>query len=181
MELLVVIVVIAVLAAITVTTYSGIQGRANNVKTISAVKQAITLILSYQATYGSYPLEAGAVIARCTTVDNRCTSSGGAPNGSDNSALITEMAKIGTPPQSAGSAVSSGEYGVQYIYLPPANTPTFNGNPAPIRLEYWLAGSAVSCGVQNIAASVSNSGNVVSSTTGYSSTTGNVTRCDVRL
>jgi general secretion pathway protein G len=54
-ELLVVIVVIAILAAITIVAYNGIQSRAENTKTISAVSQWAKAIRLYEADKGSWP------------------------------------------------------------------------------------------------------------------------------
>lgn len=142
----------------------------------------MTLIQGYVATYGTYPLKSeSGLIIRCATTDNYCTGSNAIQNITPNADLMAELSKIGTPPQSAGQGVSSGEYGIQYIYLPASNNPTLNNAPAPVRIEYRLIGNAVNCGVQNVAAAVSNSGNVVSSTTGYTSTHSDFTRCDVRL
>ncbi|MBM3210419.1 type II secretion system protein [Candidatus Saccharibacteria bacterium] len=58
-ELLIVIVVIAILAAITIVAYNGIQTRAENTKTMSAVRSYATAIMSYQAQNGHYPKFAG--------------------------------------------------------------------------------------------------------------------------
>ena len=49
-ELLIVIVVIAILAVITVVSYNGISQRAHNTRTITAVRQLMTLTEAYRAT-----------------------------------------------------------------------------------------------------------------------------------
>lgn len=54
-ELLIVIVVIAILAAITIVAFNGIQERARNSKTISAVKDYMKLYSSYAVDYDVYP------------------------------------------------------------------------------------------------------------------------------
>lgn len=54
-ELLIVIVIIAILAAITVVAYNGIQSRAQNVSTTSAVTQYARGLMMYQSENGSYP------------------------------------------------------------------------------------------------------------------------------
>lgn len=54
-ELLIVIVVIAVLAAITIVAYNGIQTRAENTKTISAVEKYAKALSLYALDNGSYP------------------------------------------------------------------------------------------------------------------------------
>lgn len=73
-ELLIVIVVIGILAAITIVAYSGIQQRARNAKTISAVNSYLTAFQGYLAQNGSYPPVAsntmyclGQPAASCTT------------------------------------------------------------------------------------------------------------------
>jgi prepilin-type N-terminal cleavage/methylation domain-containing protein len=54
-ELLIVIVVIAILAAITIVAFNGVQERARNTKTISAVKDYMKLYASYAVDYDVYP------------------------------------------------------------------------------------------------------------------------------
>lgn len=54
-ELLIVIVVIAILAAITVVAFNGVQERARNTQTISAVKEYMKLYSSYAIDYDVYP------------------------------------------------------------------------------------------------------------------------------
>ena len=54
-ELLIVIVVIAILAAITVVAYNGIQTRAENTKTITAVATYVRALKAYHADKDSYP------------------------------------------------------------------------------------------------------------------------------
>jgi len=55
-ELLIVIVVIAVLAAIAILAFNGVQARANNSKTESAVTQWRKILISYATKNGNYPL-----------------------------------------------------------------------------------------------------------------------------
>lgn len=54
-ELLIVIVVIAILAAISVVAYTGVQQRANNAKTLSAVNAYVKALNLYKADHGQYP------------------------------------------------------------------------------------------------------------------------------
>jgi len=54
-ELLIVVVVIAILAAISIIAYNGIQTRAENTKTITAVNQYVKGVLAYSADKGQYP------------------------------------------------------------------------------------------------------------------------------
>lgn len=62
-ELLIVIVVIAILAAITVVAYNGIQTRAENTKTITAVSAYARAIRSYASINGAYPVTGVGVFA----------------------------------------------------------------------------------------------------------------------
>lgn len=62
-ELLIVIVVISILAAITVVGYNGIQTRAENTKTISAVAAYARALQSYAAINGGYPVTGVSVFA----------------------------------------------------------------------------------------------------------------------
>ena len=54
-ELLIVIVIIGILAAITVVAFNGVQERARNTQTISAVKDYMKLYSSYAVDYDVYP------------------------------------------------------------------------------------------------------------------------------
>ena len=170
-ELLIVIVVIAILAAITIVAFNGIQQRANNTAKISAVKGVIRLVKGYTATYSVLPGTA----TRCATVDNQCTNSTGTAQTTDNTALMDELRKIGTPPTSPTTTVNNA-YGIQYIYEAGM---TFNGTLAPIRIEYWLQGDNQPCGVENV--QNNNLTTPVSSTTGYTSSGSGRTSCWVRL
>lgn len=170
-ELLIVIVVIAILAAISVVAYNGIQQRGNNTRSISAAKQLISLINGYKAAYGTFPDTSPAV---CGTVDSACTNNSNTVNTANNTNLMTELRKIGTPPDSS-PIPADGAYGIQYIY----NTGvTFNGTTAPVRIEYYLQGNAQKCGLANLTETLPNG---TTSTTGYSQTTANKTTCWVMI
>lgn len=169
-ELLIVIVVIGILAAITIVAYNGINQRATNNSRLSAVSQLVKLINGYTATYGVVP----STSIVCATLDNQCTNNSGGVNAGDNTALMTELKKIGTPPQSMQPAVVD-SYGIQYIY---ESTATLNGAPAPIRLEFWLDGNGTKCAVPNLSTS-STTGTTPA--TGYTITTTNKTTCWLRL
>lgn len=54
-ELLIVIVVIGILAAITIVAFNGIQARANNTKTVSAVSSWVKALKMYKIDHGNYP------------------------------------------------------------------------------------------------------------------------------
>lgn len=179
-EVLIVIVVIAILAAITIVAYNGITQRTQNTKTITAVRQIMTLTEGYRATYGTEPYAPAAVTGVCATKDSRCTTNTAVVNTRNNSALIDELSKIGTPPVSTADPLPTGQYGIQYIYLT-ESAGTFNGVPSLVRLEYWLHGTNTPCGVQNVAASASNVNPTTTSTTGYTSSANGITSCSIRL
>ncbi len=62
-ELLIVIVVIGILAAITGVAYSGIQTKANNVRTEDAVSKFRKALILYATENGSYPM--GGTVSAC--------------------------------------------------------------------------------------------------------------------
>ena len=121
-ELLIVIVVIAILASISVVAYNGIQQRANNTTRVASGKQFIKLFQLYKATFGSYPPQlypqnAGFCLGsgfpagydgnpRCRSYKSAGTYTAPAPRGtvpdslleSNNSALMTELKKVGSIP-----------------------------------------------------------------------------------
>ena len=173
-ELLIVIVVVGILAVISAVAYNGIQQRTNNTAKIATVNQLIKLIDLYTVQYGKFPVSSGAM---CATQDGQCTDGSGVVNAntSGNSTLMAELRKVGTPP-SVNQPAINGSYGVQYIYKP---TATFNGDSAPVRIEYWLDGGSVNCGVKNI--SNTSIATAISSTTGFTSSASNRTTCWVRL
>ena len=175
-ELLIVIVVIAILAAISMAGYNSLQQRTNNTAKIAAINQIIKLIDLYTVQYGKFPSTSGGS-GICATVDGECTNSAGVANTntSGHSTLMTELRKVGTPP-SVNQPAINGSYGVQYIYEP---TATFNGDSAPVRIEYWLDGNNVNCGVKNI--SNNSTTTTISSTTGFTSSASGRTTCWVRL
>jgi len=69
-ELLIVIVVIAILAVITIVAYNGIQARAENAKTLSAVSMWAKALQMYKTDKGYYP-----VMHSCLGDTNTYTSS----------------------------------------------------------------------------------------------------------
>lgn len=142
-ELLIVIVVIAILAAISLVSYNNIQSRATNASVISAAKSTITLINAYKAQYSNYP----SLGAFCATADNTCTTYLGGVVTSDNTHWMNELRKIGTPVREVPSFDSS-RYG---LYLDLYAPRTFNHNPVPGLLMYYLKGQNQDCGVQNVA------------------------------
>lgn len=171
-ELLIVIVVIAILAAITTVAYTGVQQRANNSAKIAAVKQLVTLIRGYTTLYDTYPSNG----VYCATAENQCTNGSGNVQTSDNAALLTELGKMGSVPQ-VSNVKAGNSYGVQYIY---ESANTFNGIPAPVRLEYWLQGDNIKCGTENVQNNTAATASVTS-TTGYTASSGGRTTCWIRI
>lgn len=170
-ELFIVIVVIGILAAITIVAFNGVQTRANNTAKSTAVSQIQKLIQSYVATYDRFPLESGAV---CASADGLCTNSSGTVNTTSNATLMTELRKVGEPPRMNQAAVG-GSYGVQYIW----EAATVSGNATQVRLEFWMDGTNVNCGVNNV---VSTTGTTTApSTTGYTASANGRTNCWVRM
>lgn len=165
-ELLIVIVIIAILAAITMVAYNGITRRANNTATIAAAKNVVDVTQSYYTAYGNFP-----AFNRCATQDNDCTDSRAAAVSGSNTALVTELAKIGTLPNSAKAKTSTGTYGIHYIYSN-ASAPSF-AYDYPVRIEYYLQGGSQDCGLGNI----SNGDLSGMSTTKYSRNGGTWTTC----
>lgn len=67
-ELLVVIVIIAILAAIAVTTFRGVQNRAQDTARISDVKAIQRALEVYKADKGSYPVTTASPLGACSTL-----------------------------------------------------------------------------------------------------------------
>ena len=101
-ELLIVVVVIGILAAIVTVAYTGISSRAENVKTIAGVNQAVKLLSLYKVENGSYPspgptyvcIGSGYIGQVCSTATDGTT-----PVASENSAFATALQSVGSLPQ----------------------------------------------------------------------------------
>lgn len=121
-ELLIVIIVIAILAAITIVAYNGIQTRAENTKTITAVSSYVKAIKLYASDQGSYPIPASnypclgkaAFCANVTDTTGSCDGSGRAPNASILNAALTSVAtslpEPSTQSMDCGGKLYSGAY-----------------------------------------------------------------------
>jgi prepilin-type N-terminal cleavage/methylation domain-containing protein len=112
-ELLIVVVVIGILAAITIVAYSGISTRAENTKTLSAMKQYSDGISMYQVTNGSYPIASVAclgssdgICAQVTDSTGTCFGIGGAASTSGFNTTMTAM--LGTLPQVSQQRMNCG-------------------------------------------------------------------------
>lgn len=128
-ELLIVIVVIGILAAITIVAYNGIQQRARNTTTISAVNTYVKLINLYMVGEGAYPLASSACLQVVT--------------GSCSSRSATMDANL----QKFGSLPSNPIYThITYNY----QTQTVDSQSSPLLLIYLLDGLNQECGVPNV-------------------------------
>ena len=127
-ELLIVIVVIAILATITIVSYNGIQQRAQNVATISAVSQTKQLLMVYGASIGDYPSTSAA-----------CLNSG---CGSRNATYDANIAKIGTQAVASSQSSLSLDYG--------GSARMVDGLNIPVLLIYYLQGTSQDCGVDGV-------------------------------
>lgn len=204
-ELLLVIVVIAILTTVSVVAYNGVTQRAYNTRQIAAARQVQTLFSIYQSFYGKNPAtvdgsyNSGGV---CLTVDKQCTDYAGRDmSGVDNSTLMTELRRVGTPPQSAPGQVTNAYVTVKGLYLDYNDWRYYNGSPAPYLMIFWLRGEKQNCSLSNTVMADPNSTtiepgpdnnwvgyqNFIASTKGYSfsidddSTDVNLTECFIRL
>lgn len=175
-ELLVVIVVIGILAAITIVSFSGIQRRATNASRISAASQAAKLVRSYVVTYGNYPL-AGADGRYCATRDNLCSDYSGTQLVNSNTALLTELSKLGVSPASIPrqSGIYFGLYWDYYISNNPTDRVIEGDANRDLLLMYSLEGDTQPCG--NSVVVQSGASNYIASTTGYTSSGSGRTQC----
>jgi prepilin-type N-terminal cleavage/methylation domain-containing protein len=87
-ELLIVIVVIGILAAITIVTFSGVQTRAENNKTINSVMAYARALHSYETLNNSYPVYAYPCLGPSTADCANVTDSTGACNGAGASGYV---------------------------------------------------------------------------------------------
>lgn len=118
-ELLIVVVVIAILAAISVVAYSGIQNRARNSQTVSAVAAYVKALQMYKAENGQLP-----AVNSCLGVgypDNRCDSRAGqyVENGGNlNTAYLAKyfQSAVPTPATNRGDYASFELGGAWYAW-----------------------------------------------------------------
>lgn len=120
-ELLIVIVIIGILAALVITAYNGIQVRAENTKTITAVKEYAKGLRLYASDSGTYPVAGWSCLGAHpgTTCSGVSTCNG---NGQVYSTLVfdTAMKTVfkGTMPQPSDQKMNCGGnlYGGAYYY-----------------------------------------------------------------
>lgn len=159
-ELLIVIVVIAVLAAITVVAFNGIQLRARNSQTFSAVNTYYKALIAYASVNSTYPtVAANGVSAQgsCLGSDypsNACWGAGAGQrleSAGLMSALGTTISRAPMP--GLRSSVSAGQYrGV--LFIPASSNWTLDG-VARDWLLYAVEGSSTRCEAGTIASYIS--------------------------
>ena len=174
-----VIVIIAILATLVIVTYRDATVHADNVRRIDAAHQVQELLVLYAATFHHSPLidVNGNPISNgfCLTYDNVCSNYAGDTVTTSNTTLMSELSKMGTPPQKVNApAVTKGSgtiyhYGGLYFdsYYAPR---TYNGKSAPALMMFWLNGEKQDCGLQDVVMDDPNAtgGNqFITSTTGY--------------
>jgi prepilin-type N-terminal cleavage/methylation domain-containing protein len=170
-ELTIVIIVIAILFTIAIVVYPNVQRDARNAARVSAASQVMKLLQSYYGKYGNWPADLTYDNNMCGTQSGACSNwwDGGVV-GNSNSALMTELKKVGNPPASIATLNQTPRYGITI-----GSTATtgiyFNNQFQPVFIFYWLEGAHVNCKLGNsIAVYASGSGPwyYVKSTTGYS-------------
>lgn len=148
-ELLIVIVVIGILAAITIVAFNGVQQRAENAKTISAVGAYEKALITYATVKGQYPgygnICLGDYFADCVGENQ--------PWFGD---LLREYTGGALPQPSKKDypyMLNDTRAGVAFHTLPPGpgyTGATLNGVPHEWGVSYVLGGE-VSCGLGNVA------------------------------
>jgi prepilin-type N-terminal cleavage/methylation domain-containing protein len=134
-ELLIVIVVIAILAAITIVAYNGVQERARNTQTITAVKEYMKLYSAYAIDYDVYPgggnycLGTGYPDGLCW--DNRVY----AENTAANTGLLKYISNLPTPSTARVYRNATDGYRAGILFVSPYN------------LRYQLEGANTQCGI----------------------------------
>jgi prepilin-type N-terminal cleavage/methylation domain-containing protein len=148
-ELLIVIVVIGILAAITIVAYNGIQQRAQNSKTTSAVNAYIKGLSIYASDNGAYPASFAATNVACLGEDyigDKCWDSSGTYI--EDSALTTALKTVmgsTLPMPSLSSKPNSG-----ILYLPKNRHYQLDGVDTTW-IIYAMDGATTRCSVGPIA------------------------------
>lgn len=156
-ELLIVIVVIAILAAISVGVYNGVQERAQNTKTVAAVRSYLTALEIFRSDYGAYPSQtnvSGIGFYNCLGEEYTDDSCGGYQNGNkENVPLNTALKDImGNKLPMPGSYPATQSYpggGGVIMYLAADKQPaggylTLDGKPVDY-LIYTIRGYDTPC------------------------------------
>lgn len=167
-ELLIVIVVIAILAAISIVAYTGMQQRAANTAIIAAANQSVKAISAYIAANGTYPFTGATCVV---SAESSCTI-GNTTDREIDATFASNIQTISTLPTPPLPDTQSTRNGIGYVY---DTSRTFNGINQPVVLSYSLRGNQQQCGVANVAEG--GSGTFISSTTGWTSSSGGFTVC----
>ncbi len=163
-ELLIVIVVIGILASIVITSFNGMQTRAQNAARIQTVKQfrtALNILATTRPTFDdllvhpSGPFEA-ACFSRSLPDFNGdgvgdCHIIGGIVYASESAALIEELNSVSSipsgnvyPPILSPGGGSENSHHSPFLYKPPVD-----GTDRMV-IEYSLVGNQVNCGLQPV-------------------------------
>lgn len=134
-ELLIVIVVIGILAALVISTFSGAQVRAENTKTIEALKSYVKAIALYAADNGAYPSTnaypcLGDYPAdRCANTTDTTAGCFGIGQTAEIASFNTLLAPyLGARPQPSAQKASCGGKDYVGMFMGPNNTDTSNAN-----------------------------------------------------
>ena len=145
-ELMIVIVVIGILAAITIVSYNGIQQRAQNTKTASAVRAYMDGFALYLGDKGSYPTPYYAACLGEDYPSDRCWD--GSASYAENATLLALLKTV------MGSSLPmpalSGKPNSGIFYLSSNYNFTLDGTAAAW-IAYSIDGSAAKCPVGPIA------------------------------
>ncbi len=137
--------------------YNGVQDRAYNTAVIATVRNTVELVDGYIAANDSYPYRnPGGSATYCATNDDTCQFWGWFIGGRS-TALLSNLATIGTPPSAPSGKTDVGNYGVGYEYDPSA---TWNGQPQPVTIVYSLKGTGTDCGLPNSNIGTVNNGTI---------------------
>lgn len=71
-------------------------------------------------------------------------------SGVDNTTLIAELRKVGTPPQTTPGSAGNSFATYRGLYLDFNNYRTYNGRLAPYLMMYWLKGEKQKCELSNV-------------------------------
>lgn len=150
-ELLIVIVVIAILAAISTVAFSGIQTRAENLKTTSAVSEYAKALQLYRIDQGTYPVASWSCLGTHPGTNCAATPAGtptcdGNGSVSSTAGFDTEMSKVfsgGSKPRPSTQWVNCGgtNYGGAYYW---------SSDGVSVTLRYFLKGNQVCPTIGNL-------------------------------
>lgn len=147
-ELLIVIIVIAILATISIVAYNGIQERAKNSQTVSAVSQWAQALRMYKVDNGAYPPQLSCLgvgysrgLSGEETTGGQCRELSGGSQANIDPTFVSAMNKYisGSPtPAFVNGEADDGSWyrGAIYVY-------GYTGSKA--RIDFVLTGSSTEC------------------------------------